>query len=278
MSVTSDAPLADADVTEAVVEAGYARDAAAVLAVTPERTVDLAIEGMTCASCVARVEKKLNRLPGVEATVNLPLESAHVRIDLSDEAGDDHRHRRARRRGPLRRLRRDGHPHVDARPVRTPAHHAPRSPATTSPTTGCPVTTCPGHGHQMDPYEHALSGHSMAPGHDMDPDEDTSAPTDARGADLRGACASPRSLTVPVAAALDDPRAAVHRLAVGRRGARPAGRHLGARGRSTGPPLGPPGTARRPWTPSSRSASSPRPAGRCGPCCFGGAGELGHDA
>ena len=43
-----------------------------------ERTVDLAIEGMTCASCVARVEKKLNRLPGVEATVNLPLESARV--------------------------------------------------------------------------------------------------------------------------------------------------------------------------------------------------------
>ena len=36
---------------------------------------------MTCASCVARVEKKLNRLPGVEATVNLPLESARVTVD-----------------------------------------------------------------------------------------------------------------------------------------------------------------------------------------------------
>ncbi|WP_275002302.1 heavy metal translocating P-type ATPase [Promicromonospora iranensis] len=33
---------------------------------------------MTCASCVARVERKLNRLDGVAATVNLPLESAHV--------------------------------------------------------------------------------------------------------------------------------------------------------------------------------------------------------
>jgi Cu+-exporting ATPase len=33
---------------------------------------------MTCASCVARVERKLNRLDGVVATVNLPLESAHV--------------------------------------------------------------------------------------------------------------------------------------------------------------------------------------------------------
>ncbi|MCK0117281.1 heavy metal translocating P-type ATPase [Isoptericola sp. S6320L] len=45
----------------------------------PQAEVDLAIQGMTCASCVARVEKKLTRLPGVEATVNLPLESAHVR-------------------------------------------------------------------------------------------------------------------------------------------------------------------------------------------------------
>ncbi|MET4226731.1 heavy metal translocating P-type ATPase [Oerskovia enterophila] len=40
--------------------------------------VDLAIEGMTCASCVARVEKRLNRVDGAQATVNLPLESAHV--------------------------------------------------------------------------------------------------------------------------------------------------------------------------------------------------------
>ncbi|MFF2268462.1 heavy metal translocating P-type ATPase [Cellulosimicrobium cellulans] len=44
----------------------------------PFAEVDLAIEGMTCASCVARVEKRLNRVDGVTATVNLPLESAHV--------------------------------------------------------------------------------------------------------------------------------------------------------------------------------------------------------
>jgi Cu+-exporting ATPase len=42
------------------------------------RVVDLDIEGMTCASCVNRVEKKLGRLDGVEASVNLPLESARV--------------------------------------------------------------------------------------------------------------------------------------------------------------------------------------------------------
>ncbi|MCA1780599.1 MAG: heavy metal translocating P-type ATPase [Dermatophilaceae bacterium] len=42
--------------------------------------VDLAITGMTCASCSARVEKKLNRLDGVDATVNLATEKAKVRF------------------------------------------------------------------------------------------------------------------------------------------------------------------------------------------------------
>lgn len=40
--------------------------------------LDLAIEGMTCASCVARVEKKLGRLDGVTASVNLAMERARV--------------------------------------------------------------------------------------------------------------------------------------------------------------------------------------------------------
>ena len=40
--------------------------------------VDLTIGGMTCASCAARVEKKLNRMPGVEATVNYATEKARV--------------------------------------------------------------------------------------------------------------------------------------------------------------------------------------------------------
>ncbi|MGA8047333.1 MAG: heavy metal translocating P-type ATPase [Dermatophilaceae bacterium] len=44
------------------------------------REVDLAITGMTCASCSARVEKKLNRLDGCEATVNLATEKAKVRF------------------------------------------------------------------------------------------------------------------------------------------------------------------------------------------------------
>ncbi|MFE5837693.1 heavy metal translocating P-type ATPase [Arthrobacter sp. NPDC056493] len=42
------------------------------------RVIELDVEGMTCASCVNRVEKKLAKLEGVQATVNLPLETAHV--------------------------------------------------------------------------------------------------------------------------------------------------------------------------------------------------------
>src|SRR5690349_11874183 len=54
---------------------------------TQTRSVDLLVGGMTCASCVARVEKKLNRLDGVEASVNLATASARVRYDptLVDE-------------------------------------------------------------------------------------------------------------------------------------------------------------------------------------------------
>ena len=40
--------------------------------------IDLAIGGMTCSSCVARVEKSLNQIPGASATVNFATESAHI--------------------------------------------------------------------------------------------------------------------------------------------------------------------------------------------------------
>ncbi|WP_033817685.1 cation-translocating P-type ATPase [Kitasatospora sp. MBT63] len=40
--------------------------------------VELSIGGMTCASCAARIEKKLNRMDGVEATVNFATERARV--------------------------------------------------------------------------------------------------------------------------------------------------------------------------------------------------------
>jgi P-type Cu+ transporter len=58
------------DLVQAVRKAGY--DVA-------ETTLDLSIDGMTCASCVARVEKALLKVDGVEAVdVNLATERAHV--------------------------------------------------------------------------------------------------------------------------------------------------------------------------------------------------------
>ncbi|MGQ0433258.1 MAG: heavy metal translocating P-type ATPase [Microthrixaceae bacterium] len=45
---------------------------------TEPTTVDLAIGGMTCASCAARIAKRLNKIEGVEASVNYATEQAHV--------------------------------------------------------------------------------------------------------------------------------------------------------------------------------------------------------
>src|SRR5579859_5757790 len=42
--------------------------------------IDLAIQGMTCASCAARIERKLNKLDGVTATVNYATERASVQF------------------------------------------------------------------------------------------------------------------------------------------------------------------------------------------------------
>ncbi len=58
--------------TQAVRAAGYE---------VPVRSVELAIVGMTCASCVNRVEKALQRVPGVfNASVNLATERASVEL------------------------------------------------------------------------------------------------------------------------------------------------------------------------------------------------------
>ena len=67
--VTGQAPAAA--LAAAVAGAGYR---------VPEVTFDLAVGGMTCASCVARVERALARVPGVLAVqVNLATERAHLR-------------------------------------------------------------------------------------------------------------------------------------------------------------------------------------------------------
>ena len=51
----------------------------------PPITYDIGIGGMTCASCVARVEKALKKMPGVlSATVNLATESARIEVATHD--------------------------------------------------------------------------------------------------------------------------------------------------------------------------------------------------
>ncbi len=58
-----------------------------VLAPPEETTLEL--EGMTCASCAARIERKLNRIEGVEATVNYATEQAAVSFDSNRVGVDD---------------------------------------------------------------------------------------------------------------------------------------------------------------------------------------------
>ncbi|MDH4174741.1 MAG: heavy metal translocating P-type ATPase [Betaproteobacteria bacterium] len=63
-------PVSVQAIADAVAQAGYE---------VGQQEFDLAIRGMTCASCVARVEKALAKAPGVlSATVNLATERAHV--------------------------------------------------------------------------------------------------------------------------------------------------------------------------------------------------------
>ncbi len=70
--VRFDASTKSADIVKAIENAGYG---------AAEDTIELTIEGMTCASCVARIEKALKTVPGVtEASVNLATERASVHV------------------------------------------------------------------------------------------------------------------------------------------------------------------------------------------------------
>ncbi|WP_240465523.1 HAD-IC family P-type ATPase [Cellulomonas iranensis] len=138
---------------------------------------------MTCASCVARVEKRLNRVPGATATVNLALETAHVEITPTDDAPaptvDD----------LVAAVRAAGY---DAHPV--PAPGAPHHGAAAD---HAAAHDAAGDHGAHDEIEHALSGMQHA-GMEHDADDDTSAPVDARGADLRRRLRVAAVLTIPV--------------------------------------------------------------------------------
>ncbi|WP_168582892.1 heavy metal translocating P-type ATPase [Gephyromycinifex aptenodytis] len=54
----------------------------------PTANLELSITGMTCASCANRIEKKLNKLPGVSATVNYATEKAKVTYDQQVNPSD----------------------------------------------------------------------------------------------------------------------------------------------------------------------------------------------
>jgi len=149
--------------------------------------LDLAVSGMTCASCVARVEKRLNRIDGVEATVNLPLESAHV--VLSQDVDESALVEAVAKAGYDARV-------TGRRQVGSGNHP---SGGTVGPAEHVAEAHHPGsHDHQHDDPEAALSGHSMAEGHVMVDGEDTSAPTPDRGSDLRRRLVVSGALTVPV--------------------------------------------------------------------------------
>ena len=138
-------------------------------------TIDLAIGGMTCASCVARVEKKINKLDGATATVNLATETAQV--ELTDDVDAAQLVRAVESAGYTATVLRDS-----SVPRPQPGEH--------------------GDAHDAD-GDPALSGHSAAghpSGDHEDHDADTSSPELARGADLRRRLRLAAVLAVPVTA------------------------------------------------------------------------------
>ncbi|MFS0728403.1 heavy metal translocating P-type ATPase [Paenibacillus sp. 1P07SE] len=57
---------------------------------TVKDEIDLQLTGMTCAACATKIEKSLNKMPGVtKATVNFAMETAHVEYNASDVAVSD---------------------------------------------------------------------------------------------------------------------------------------------------------------------------------------------
>ena len=115
--ISLSAPISRDVLADAVRDVGYD---------VPSASIDLAIIGMTCASCVGRVEKALKAVPGVAtATVNLATERAHVTggADLAalietvaqtgyeakpiDRSGDEHAETAARKDADEAALKRD---------------------------------------------------------------------------------------------------------------------------------------------------------------------------
>ncbi len=82
VSVVAIAPISDIQISEDGSDAWVEAPAVELTAEDDGKwTVDVAVGGMTCASCVNRVERKLGKIPGVTAQVNLATEAAHITLD-----------------------------------------------------------------------------------------------------------------------------------------------------------------------------------------------------
>ncbi|UVI29403.1 heavy metal translocating P-type ATPase [Paenibacillus spongiae] len=81
-SITYDPAVVNRDrMEETIKKLGYG---------TAKEVVDFTLEGMTCAACATRIEKGLNKLPGVtNATVNFAMETAHVEFSSGEVSVQD---------------------------------------------------------------------------------------------------------------------------------------------------------------------------------------------
>jgi Cu+-exporting ATPase len=106
--------------------------------------LDLELTGMTCAACANRIEKKLNRLDGVTATVNYATEKANVEFDpevaTPADADRDGAVDRLRRRMPAGTGDASRAPTPGTRPHRRPA--PPLQRLAVSACSACPCCCC----------------------------------------------------------------------------------------------------------------------------------------
>lgn len=79
---------ASALISSASANAQDSAPSAAIVSAEPLAKITVAVSGMTCASCVNRVERKLKKLPGVHPQVNLATETATITLD-QDYSNED---------------------------------------------------------------------------------------------------------------------------------------------------------------------------------------------
>ncbi|WP_457492796.1 heavy metal translocating P-type ATPase, partial [Streptomyces sp. P5_D11] len=106
---------------------------------TARSEAELAIGGMTCASCAARIEKKLNRMDGVTATVNYATEKARVEFGAATRLDD-----------VIATVEKTGY---TAQPLQRPTPTPPTSPVSAVPP---PATERTAPAHDTNPTEKAV--------------------------------------------------------------------------------------------------------------------------